>query len=189
MSTSTHLDSDTADYYGSDVSSVVDGRPDGFNDIAREEAYEESDTSSVTEGLTDGFNDRAVDDHIGPDPEDVMDSFADNGGVITDLTEGGSSAYDGETSESADEGSSAASEPVDGDEPADEDDEPADEDEDDEPADEPADEDEDEDDEPTLSEDSLKEDLQAAARTRGLDDSGTKKEIYARIVEHDASQA
>ena len=60
------LDKDTPDYYGSDVSSVSN-IPDGFNEVSREEPYEESDTSSATDGLNDGFLDRAPDDHIGPD--------------------------------------------------------------------------------------------------------------------------
>lgn len=118
------LDEDTADYYGSDVSSVSD-IPDGFNEISREEPYSESDTSSATDGLIEGFNDRAVDDHIGPDPASIMESVGNGGGgdaspdgALTDVN-GNESAYDGakgsnEGSSTAEEGSSDASEDEDG---------------------------------------------------------------------------
>lgn len=107
------LDKDTADYYGSDVSSVSN-IPEGFNEISREEPYEESDVSSATDGLVEGFNTRAVDDHIGPDPHSIMESVGDGGGgdaspdgALTDVN-GNESAYDG--SQGTNEGSSTAEE-------------------------------------------------------------------------------
>ncbi len=155
------LDESTPDYYGSDVSSVSN-IPDGFNEVSREEAYVESDTTSATEGLIDGYNDRAVDDHIGPDPDAIMQSVGEGGGgnsapdgALTDVHDA-QSAYEGgsEASSSAEEGSSSASDGDDG-----------------------------------LSGDSLKEDLQKGAQDRDLDDSGTKAEIWARIQAHDAKQS
>ena len=151
------LEKDTPDYYGSDVSSVSN-IPDGFNEISREEAYVESDTSSATDGLTDGFNDRAVDDHIGPDPEAIMQSVGDGGGgnqgpvgALTDVRDAQSAyAETSEASSTAEKGSSSVPDGDDGSQPA-------------------------------LTIDSLKEDLQEAARKKGLDDSGTKQEILDRI--------
>lgn len=179
------LDESTPDYYGSDVSSVS-GIPDGFNEISREEAYQESDTSSATDGLTDGYNDRAVDDHIGPDPEAIMQSVGDGGGgnqgpvgALTDVTSA-QSAYDGDgsTPKATEAASSAASEPADRPEG-----QPtienlstttldgSDATSSDEGGEAPA----------KVTMDSTKPELQKAAQDANVDDSGTKQEIYDRL--------
>lgn len=179
------LDESTPDYYGSDVSSVSN-IPDGFNEISREEAYEESDTSSATEGLTEGFNDRAVDDHIGPDPEAIMQSVGEGGGgdqgpvgALTDV-ESAQAAYegDGSTPEAAEGASSSASEPQDR------------------PEGQPHIEnlstttldgsdattsDEGDAGSSKVTMDSTKPELQKAAQDANVDDSGTKQEIYDRL--------
>jgi hypothetical protein len=156
------LDESTPDYYGSDVSSVGN-IPDGFNEISREEPYEESDTSSATDGLTDDFNDRAPDDHIGPDPEAIMQSVGEGGGgdrgpdgALTDVT-GAQSAYapDSEGSTTSAEGSSSASDSSDAPEG--------------------------DTDDARVTMDSTKPELQKAAQDANVDDSGTKQEIYDRL--------